>query len=234
MERGDAVRTWKARRRTSPGQVEVLERLSPVYGVAVDRPLDAVAVFGRTAPLVLEIGSGTGEAAVAMAAADPSRDLLAVEVHTPGVATLLRRVEQEGLRNVRVAEADGLQVLTDALAPASLDEVRVFFPDPWPKARHVKRRLVTPAFAALVADRLRPGGRLHVATDWASYAEQVLEVVGASPDLELVSRDRGARPTTRFERRGTAAGRAITDVVAVRTGAPAPGSGQGLRAGAGA
>ncbi len=210
------MRTWKARRRTSPGQVEVLERLRPAYAVAVDRPLDAAAVYGRTAPLVLEIGSGTGEAAVAMAAADPSRDLLAVEVHTPGVATLLRRVEQEGLSNVRVAEGDGLQVLTDALGPGSLDEVRVFFPDPWPKARHVKRRLVTPSFSALVADRLRPGGRLHVATDWASYAEQVLEVVGASPDLQVVSRERGARPLTRFERRGISAGRPISDVVARR------------------
>ena len=194
----------------------MLERLRPAYAVAVDRPLDAAAVYGRTAPLVLEIGSGTGEAAAVMAAADPARDLLAVEVHTPGIATLLRRVEDEGLRNVRVVEGDGLQVLSDALGPGSLDEVRVFFPDPWPKSRHAKRRLVTPAFAALVADRLRPGGRLHVATDWASYAEQVLEVVGASPDLEVVSRERGDRPLTRFERRGTAAGRAITDVVAVR------------------
>jgi tRNA (guanine-N7-)-methyltransferase len=165
---------------------------------------------------VLEIGSGTGDAAVAMAAGDPSRDLLAVEVHTPGIATLLRRVEQEGLRNVRVAEGDGLQVLGQALGPQSLDEVRVFFPDPWPKAKHAKRRLVTASFAALVADRLRPGGTLHVATDWGSYAEQVLEVVGASPDLDLVSRDRGDRPLTRFERRGTAAGREIVDLVAVR------------------
>jgi tRNA (guanine-N7-)-methyltransferase len=216
VERGEAVRTYKARRRSSPGQVEVLERLRPAYAVAPDRPLDAVAVFGRTAPLVLEIGSGTGEAAVAMAAADPARDLLAVEVHTPGIATLLRRVEDEGLRNVRVVEGDGLQVLAEALGPGSLDEVRVYFPDPWPKARHAKRRLVTPSFTALVASRLRPGGRLHVATDWASYAELVLEVVGASPSLEVVSRERGARPLTRFERRGTAAGREITDVVAVR------------------
>jgi tRNA (guanine-N7-)-methyltransferase len=210
------VQTWKARRRTSPGQVEVLDRLRPAYSVPVDRPLEAAAVYGRTAPLVLEIGSGTGEATAAMAAADPSRDLLAVEVHTPGVATLLRRVEQDGLRNVRVAEGDGVQVLSDALAPGSLAEVRVFFPDPWPKAKHAKRRLVTPAFAALVADRLRPGGRLHVATDWASYAEQVLEVVGASTDLQVVSHDRGDRPLTRFERRGLAAGRRIVDVVAVR------------------
>ena len=194
----------------------MLERLRPAYGVAADQPLDAAAAFGRTAPLVLEIGSGTGEAAVAMAAADPTRDLLAVEVHTPGVATLLRRVEQEGLRNVRVAEGDGLQVLGAALGPGSLDEVRVFFPDPWPKSRHAKRRLVTRSFAALVADRLRPGGRLHVATDWPSYAEQVLEVVAASPDLAVVSRERGDRPLTRFERRGVAAGRPIADVVAVR------------------
>ena len=194
----------------------MLDRLRPAYGVAADQPLDAAAAFGRTAPLVLEIGSGTGEAAVAMAAADPTRDLLAVEVHTPGVATLLRRVEQEGLRNVRVAEGDGLQVLGAALGPGSLDEVRVFFPDPWPKSRHAKRRLVTRSFAALVADRLRPGGRLHVATDWPSYAEQVLEVVAASPDLAVVSRERGDRPLTRFERRGVAAGRPISDVVAVR------------------
>jgi tRNA (guanine-N7-)-methyltransferase len=216
VERGEAVRTYKARRRTSPGQVEVLARLRPAYGVAADRPLDVAAVYGRTAPLALEIGSGTGEAAAAMAAADPASDLLAVEVHTPGVATLLRRVEQEQLRNVRVVEGDGLQVLADALGPGSLDEVRVFFPDPWPKSRHAKRRLVTPAFAALVADRLRVGGLLRVATDWASYAGQVLEVVHACPDLELVSQDRGNRPTTRFERRGTAAGRAIADMVAVR------------------
>jgi tRNA (guanine-N7-)-methyltransferase len=194
----------------------VLERLCPAYAVAVDRPLDAAAVYGRTAPLVLEIGSGTGEAAVTMAAADPSRDLLAVEVHTPGVATLLQRVEQVGLRNVRVAEGDGLEVLAHALVPGSLDGVRVFFPDPWPKARHAKRRLLTLPFAALVADRLRPGGRLHVATDWASYAQQVLDVVDASPGLQLVSRERGDRPQTRFERRGVAAGRTITDVVAVR------------------
>ncbi len=196
----------------------MLERLRPAYSVAVDRPLDPAAVYGRTAPLVLEIGSGTGEAAVAMAAADLSRDLLAVEVHTPGVASLLRRIEEEGLRNVKVAEGDGLQVLGDALGPGSLDEVRVFFPDPWPKAKHHKRRLVTPSFAALVTDRLRPGGRLHVATDWASYAEHVLKVLGASPDLEVVSRDRIDRPLTRFERRGIAAGRPATDVVAVRAG----------------
>ena len=196
----------------------LLDRLRPVWGVDPERPFDPAAVFGRTAPLVLEIGSGMGEATAVLAAADPDRDVLAVEVHTPGVAALLRQVEQRGLTNVRVAEADGLQVLQDLVADGTLDEVRVFFPDPWPKARHLKRRLVDGSFAALVAARLRPGGRLHVATDWEAYAAQVLAVVDACPSLELASRARGDRPVTRFEARGTAAGRASYDVVAVRRG----------------
>jgi tRNA (guanine-N7-)-methyltransferase len=210
------VRTYKARGRTSPGQEADLERLRPAYGLVLAGAFDAAAVFGRRAPLVLEIGSGTGEAAAAMADEDRGRDLLAVEVHVPGVAALLRRAEALGLRNVRVAQADGLHVLRDLLGPGSLDEVRVFFPDPWPKSRHAKRRLVSPAFAALVADRLRPGGRLHVATDWPSYAAQVLDVLAASPELDVVSRDRGARPVTRFEQRGRAAGRPPEDIVSVR------------------
>jgi len=216
VERGDAVRTWKARRRTSPGQVAVLERLRPRFGVDADRPFDPQAAFGRAAPLVLEIGSGGGEATAAQAAADLDRDVLAVEVHTPGVAALLRLLDERGLTNVRVAEADGLQLLR-RLAPGSLDEVRVFFPDPWPKARHAKRRLVGAEFAGLVADRLRPGGRLHVATDWAAYAEQVLRVVEVAPRLALVDRTRGERPVTRFEQRGRDAGRRSYDVVAERT-----------------
>ncbi len=216
MQRGDAVRSWKARGRTSPGQLADLERLRPVLGLRADVPLDPVLAFGRAAPLVVEIGSGTGEATAAMAAADPARDVLAVEVHVPGVAALLRRLEEQGLRNVRVAEADGLHVLREVVAPSSLDEVRVFFPDPWPKAKHVKRRLVDAAFLELVASRLRPGGRLHVATDWTAYAEQVHAVVAASPDLAVVSTGRGARPSTRFEARGVAAGRAPWDIVAER------------------
>lgn len=215
MERGDAVRSWKARQRTSPGQRADLARLGPALGVDLDVPFDAAAVFGRTAPLVLEIGSGTGQATAQTAQADPSRDVLAVEVHVPGVVALLRRVEELGLRNVRVVVADGLQVLRH-LPPGSLDEVRVWFPDPWPKARHAKRRLVDPSFAALVAQRLRPGGRLHVATDWASYADQVVAVLDASPELSLTGRERGDRPVTRFEARGTAAGRPPQDLVAVR------------------
>jgi tRNA (guanine-N7-)-methyltransferase len=207
VERGDAIRTYKARRRVTVGQAEAIERLLPRFGADVP--------YGRDAPLVLEIGSGMGEATAAMAAADPDRDVLAVEVHTPGVGALLRRLEELALTNVRVVEADGLDVLR-ARPSGSLDEVRVFFPDPWPKARHHKRRLTTPAFADLVADRLRVGGRLHVATDWESYAEQARSVLETHPLLDLVGIGRGARPVTRFEQQGLDAGRRPHDLVAVR------------------
>lgn len=212
------VRTFKVRRRVTTGQADALARLLPLLGVDGSRPLDVVQVYGRSAPLVLEVGSGMGEATAAMAAADPARDVLAVEVHTPGLGNLLRLVEDAGLRNVRVLEADAREVLQDLLGPGSLDEVRVFFPDPWPKARHAKRRLLTPAFADLVASRLRPGGLLHVATDWVSYAEQAERVLTGHPAYEVVSRERGARPVTRFEQRGTDAGRASHDLVVRRKG----------------
>ncbi len=210
------VRTFKVRRRVTTGQADALERLLPSYGADGSRPFVAEQVFGRTAPLVLEVGSGMGEATAAMAAADPARDVLAVEVHTPGLGNLLRLVEDGGLTNVRVLEADAREVLQDLLTPRSLDEVRVFFPDPWPKARHAKRRLVTTAFADLVASRLRPGGLLHVATDWPSYAEQAEQVLTGSPAYDVVSRERGARPVTRFEQRGLDAGRRSYDLVARR------------------
>ena len=210
----EPVRTFKVRRRVTTGQAQALSRLLPVYGLPPGAtPAHA---FGRDAPLILEIGSGMGEATAQMAAADPDRDVLAVEVHTPGLGNLLQLIESAGLTNVRVLEADARDVLRDRLAPGSVDEVRVFFPDPWPKARHAKRRLVTAEFADLVAARLRPGGRLHVATDWASYADQVLAVLERHRSYDVVSRDRGARPVTRFEQRGIAAGRTPHDVVAVR------------------
>lgn len=212
----EPLRTYKVRRRVTAGQADALARLLPVYGIDRQAAFVPAEVFGRQAPLVVEIGSGMGEATAAMAAADPDRDVLAVEVHTPGLGTLLRRVEAQGLRNVRVLEADAREVLADLLPPASVDELRVFFPDPWPKARHAKRRLVTSSFATLVASRLRPGGRLHVATDWDSYAGQVLDVLAAHPEYDVVSRQRGRRPVTRFEQRGLDAGRSVHDVVAVR------------------
>lgn len=215
MERDEPVRTFKMRRRMTEGQERTLARLLPVYTLGPG-PIDAAAAFGRDAPLVLEIGSGMGEATAAMAAADPARDVVAVEVHTPGIASLMALAEAAGLTNVRVVEADAREVLEHRLAPGSLDEVRIFFPDPWPKARHTKRRLVTAAFCDLVAARLRPGGLLHVATDWPSYAEQALAVLEGHPAFTVVTRDRGNRPLTRFEQRGHAAGRASYDVVARR------------------
>jgi tRNA (guanine-N7-)-methyltransferase len=212
----EPIRTFKVRRRVTTGQADALRRLLPAYGLDPAAPIDAVAVFGRKAPLVLEVGSGMGEATAAMAAADPQRDVLAVEVHTPGLGNLLRLIEAGRLTNLRVLEADARDVLRDLLAPDSLDEVRVFFPDPWPKARHVKRRLVSAAFVDLVATRLRPGGRLHVATDWDAYAAQALCVLETSPAYDVVSRSRGSRPLTRFETRGLEAGRTVHDVVAER------------------
>jgi tRNA (guanine-N7-)-methyltransferase len=208
------VRTYKVRRRVTAGQADALQRLLPRFGVPADRPFDPREVFGRDAPLVLEIGSGMGEATAAMAAADPARDVLAVEVHTPGLGNLLRLVEAAGLSNVRVLEADAREVLTTLLPVGSLDELRIFFPDPWPKARHAKRRLVTPALLDLAASRLRPGGRLRVATDWADYAEQVRQLVQAHPSYDQVRSDRGDRPVTRFEQRGRDAGRPVHDITA--------------------
>lgn len=216
MQRDEPIRTYKVRRRVTSGQASTIERLFPAYGIGLAdvQPFDPVVVYGRTAPLVLEIGSGMGEATAAMAAADPARDVLAAEVHTPGIGSLLRRIGELGLTNVRVVEADGVDVLR-LLVTGRLDEVRVFFPDPWPKSRHHKRRLLSADFAELVADRLRPGGRLHVATDSPAYAEQAVRVLGRHP-LEVVSRDRGNRPVTRFEQQGLDAGRLPHDIVAVK------------------
>jgi tRNA (guanine-N7-)-methyltransferase len=201
--------------------LDALDRLWPAYGLVVpdrpEAPLDLPALFGRRAPVVLEIGSGMGEATAAMAAADPDRDYLAVEVHTPGVANLLAVVERLGLTNVRLARGDALALVRHMLTEGSLDAVHVFFPDPWPKARHHKRRLIQPEHVALLRSRLTPGGVLHCATDWAEYAEAMLQTLRADP--ELVNRYDGYaprpahRPVTRFERRGLAAGHRIADLV---------------------
>ena len=211
------VRTYKRRSgRVTPGQTAALSRRWADLGVDVDgAPLDLAALFGRRAPVVLEIGFGMGEATAEMAAAEPELDVLAVDVHTPGHGNLLRLVERHRLTNVRVGAGDARVLLADMLGPASLSVVRVFFPDPWPKARHAKRRLVTPTFAALVADRLVPGGLLHVATDIAAYADDARTVLGATPGLEPVVAP--WRATTRFERRGVREGRLSHDVAARRT-----------------
>jgi tRNA (guanine-N7-)-methyltransferase len=180
-------------------------------------PVDGPALFDRDAGLVLEIGSGMGESTAAMAAARPEVNLLAVEVYKPGVAQTLYHLSRAGVTNVRVMRGDGAQVLTDLVAPASLAEIWLFFPDPWPKTKHFKRRLVTPAFAALVASRLRRGGVFRLATDWAPYAESMMAACTATKGLRNAHAGWAPRPDfrprTRFERRGIAAGHEIFDLV---------------------
>ena len=213
---GTPLRSYKRRTsRTTLGQADALERLWPSLGVDVDgHPLDLAGLFGRTVALVLDIGFGMGEVTAEMAAARPDLDLLAVDVHTPGLGGLLREVEARGLTNVRVADGDA-NALLSMLPASSLGEVRIFFPDPWPKTRHWKRRLVDEPFLSLLADRLVPGGRVHLATDWAHYAEQVRRLVAGHPSYDLVDRVPW-RPRTRFEQLGLDAGRPALDVVAVR------------------
>lgn len=206
----------------SPTAADALARLWPSRGVTVTVPLtvDRERLFGRMAPLVVEIGSGMGEATLAMAAADPGRDYLAVDVHTPGLGALLARAEALHLRNIAAARGDAVELLEHGLGPGELDEICVFFPDPWPKARHHKRRILRPPIVALMRDRLRPGGTLRTATDWPHYAEQMLGVLEADPLLrnsfDGYAPGPGTRPPTRFEQRGRRAGRPIHDCVFTR------------------
>jgi len=208
--------------RITEAQKRALAELVPRYGIPFEsRPLDLDAVFGRRARRVLEIGFGNGDTLIELAAASPGTDFIGAEVHPPGIGHCLLAVEQRGLANVRVVAHDAVELLGLAIPPASLDEVLLYFPDPWPKKRHHKRRIVQPAFAALVADRLRPGGRFKLATDWEPYAAWMLEVLNASPQFANVAADGGCvdrpeRSATRFERRGKRLGHRVFDLEFVR------------------
>ncbi len=206
------VRSYVLRQsRTSPAQQRALETLMPTHGIEYRQEvLDPRTVFGRRAPLVLEIGSGMGDTTARIAAERPDTDFIAVEVHGPGVGSLLKRIDELGLKNLRVIRHDALEVLEHMIADASLAALHLFFPDPWPKKRHHKRRLVQPDFAALAARKLEPGGVLHAATDWADYAEQMLEVLSGEPALARVA-DAAARPSTKFELRGLKLGHTVFD-----------------------
>ncbi len=201
------IRTYHPRRgRLSGRHHDALARLTARYGFTPGDPVD-----------VLEIGSGMGEATLEMAAADPGRRYLAVEIHTPGVANLLAHIEARGLSNLSVVSVDALDLCREHIPDASLDAVHVFFPDPWPKARHHKRRLIQPANVALLSAKLRPGGLLHCATDVAGYAESMLETLRAEPSLRnrhdgYAPRPR-SRPVTKFEQRALAAGRTPADLM---------------------
>lgn len=204
--------------RMTTAQERAWQELWPRYGVdAGGGRLDLRAIFGREAPLTLEIGFGNGESLLALAAAQPDADFLGIEVHRPGVGHLMLRAESLGLSNVRVACRDAVEVLEQQLGDATLDAVLLYFPDPWPKKRHHKRRIVQPAFVDLVARKLRPGGRFRLATDWQNYAEQMLEVTGACGALANefgsgYAPRPDSRPLTRFETRGQRLGHGVWDL----------------------
>lgn len=213
------IRTYHARAgRMSARHRSALDSLWASLGVPVDgSPLDPATLFGRVAPLVVEIGSGMGDATVEMAAADPGRDYLAVDVHPPGIANLLALAAARGLTNVRVARGDALVLVGRMLPAASVAALHVFFPDPWPKARHHKRRLIQPAHLPVLRSRLAPGGVLHCATDWEPYAASMLVALSADPGLVNAHDGFAPRPTsrpvTRFERRAVREGRPVFDLV---------------------
>lgn len=197
-------------------QTRALEELLPKYSLP-EGPLDLAAVFGRDARRSLEIGFGNGDTLAELARRHPDEDFIGAEVHRPGVGRLLNALEAEGLTNVRVACEDAVQLCTQRLPDACLDAVLIYFPDPWPKKRHHKRRLLQPEFAALLAGKLRSGGRLHFATDWRDYAEQALAVLSACPALTNTvagyAPRPAERPATRFERRGLKLGHEVFDLV---------------------
>ena len=214
-----AIRSFVLRQgRVSDAQRRAVDELQPRFGVPFqDSPLDLDRLYGRSAPKILEIGFGMGETTAAIALAHPECDYLGIEVHTPGVGALLKRIAELDLSNVRLIQHDAVEVLQHMIAPQSLDGVHVFFPDPWPKKRHHKRRLIQAPLLALLASRMKPGAYLHLATDWEHYALQMLEVLSAERVLvntvEEFAERPATRPETKFESRGLLLGHKVWDLV---------------------
>jgi tRNA (guanine-N7-)-methyltransferase len=207
--------------RTTVGQARALETLGPQYLLPYQStPVDLVRVFGREAPTILEIGFGMGEATAHIAALMPEKNFLCCEVHPPGVGALLKRIGEQGLTNIRIVEHDAVEVLDHMLAAGALAGVHIFFPDPWHKLRHNKRRLLQPPFVARLLPRIATGGYIHCATDWEPYAQQMLEVLGAEPGLQNSAPGFAPRPEyrplTKFENRGLRLGHGVWDVVFVK------------------
>jgi tRNA (guanine-N7-)-methyltransferase len=223
------IRSYVLRQgRVSAAQRRAVDELLPRYGIPyAPQAIDLDAVFGRRAPRFLEIGFGMGETTAVIAAAHPGNDYLGIEVHTPGVGALLKTLGELGLSNLRVVQHDAVEVLRDMLQPDGLDGIHVFFPDPWPKLRHHKRRLLQPPLVALLASRLKPGGYLHCATDWQDYAEHMLAVLAAEPLLSNTAAGFAPRPAyrpqTKFEARGLRLGHGVWDVVFRRNASAPPG-----------
>jgi len=205
--------------RITQAQNTALDQLWPVYGLDPEHAFDPFKAFGRIAPLVLEIGFGNGESLAKMAAATPDTDFLGIEVHRPGVGHLLLKIHELGLGNVKVYCADAVEILSRQIAQDSLDGVQVFFPDPWHKKRHHKRRLVNDRFVGSLAGKLKPGGLLHCATDWEHYAWQMLEALSSCPCLRNRDPEGGfserpnSRPQTKFEARGHRLGHGVWDLL---------------------
>ncbi|HXF80035.1 MAG TPA: tRNA (guanosine(46)-N7)-methyltransferase TrmB [Usitatibacter sp.] len=218
------IRSYVLRQgRFSPAQQNAVASLMPRYGIAyAPAPLVFPDAFGREAPVVAEVGFGMGETTASLARDNPGMNYLAIEVHGPGVGSLLKRLEADSIANVRVVQHDAVEVLRDMVPERSLAAIHVFFPDPWPKKRHHKRRLLQPAFVGLAATRLAPSGIIHVATDWEEYAQQVLAVLADTPILENTAEGFAPRPAwrpqTKFERRGTALGHGVWDIIFRRRG----------------
>lgn len=203
--------------RLSPAQQRALDQLWSRHGIdwQPDQPLDWAQIFGRTAPVVLEIGFGMGESLVTMAQQSPETDFVGIEVHPPGIGNILQRIDQEQITNLKVLRGDAVLLLRDLIPHGSLTRVQIYFPDPWPKKRHHKRRLVQAPFAALAARKLLPGGYLHAATDWPDYAEQMEAVLSADRSFENAQENK-TRPVTKFERRGRGLGHPVRDLLFLR------------------
>ena len=213
------IRSYVLRQgRVSPAQQRAVETLLPRFGIPyAAQPLDLDKTLGRAAPKILEIGFGMGDSTATIALAHPENDYLALEVHTPGVGNLLKLIDAQQISNIRIIQHDAVEVLRDMIGDATLDGVHIFFPDPWHKARHNKRRLIQAPFVAQLVQKLKPGGYLHVATDWQDYAEQVLRVLSEEPLLENTAADYAPRPAyrplTKFEKRGINLGHGVWDLV---------------------
>lgn len=214
------IRSFARRQgRQTEGQQRALDQLWPVFGIEPATPLDLAALFGRAAPLTLEIGFGNGESLIHMAEAAPELNFLGIEVHRPGVGHLLYELQRRYIDNVRVWRHDAVDILASQLPDHSLDRVLLFFPDPWPKRKHHKRRLIRDEFVTLLAQKLKPGGLLHLATDWDHYARHMLKILEDSPLFHNLAGDgqyaeRPAwRPETRFEARGRRLGHQVRDML---------------------
>lgn len=204
--------------RLTPSQKEAMDTHWTAFGLACDQPVDRESIFGRQAELVFEIGFGMGDSLVAMAAAHPERDYIGIDVHPPGIGTILRDINTAGLKNLRVMQGDANVALAQCFPDHTLDRVQIFFPDPWHKKRHHKRRLIQPAFVQNLAGKMRPGGVLHLATDWENYAQQMMEVMSAAQDYANLSgvgqyAVEHERVETKFERRGKRLGHGVWDLL---------------------